>query len=207
MRTEGHIERIAVRSRNETSQSRGEWAAWFAVLVLPIPFAGFLERQCISPMLQRAWESQREWFSVIEGLFSWFPTPSLSGDTKAFLWNSGCAAALAFPYVLLVVMGRWVWLRRRGSVGLRPLTAPRTFSVLGLVLATRLPSMVAGWGIMAGLTGLMQRDEALATRLMIVFNEFLPWFGYALDKVPAALIALAALQVSVLATTSAANFE
>jgi len=177
--------------------SRWRWYAWFAVLVVPIPLAGFLERQCVDPMIRRGWYARESLFPAIEKALSWIGLSSRSGDLIGSLWNHGCAAAQAFPYVLLVVMGRLVWLRWQGGVELRPATAPRTLGVLGLVAATRLPSFVIGWGIMAGLNALLQSDEALADTLMAWFNDFLPWLGYALNKIPAAFVALVALHVAV----------
>ncbi len=194
---QGQIERIAGWSWSAMPESRWRWYAWFALFVAPIPLAGVLEKHCIDSMVHRGGELRETLFAVLDNALSWIGLSYYRGDVACSLWNNGYAAAQAFPYVLLVVVGRLVWLRSRGKIELHPLTAPRTLGVLGVVAATRLPSFVIGWGIMAGLNALLPSHEELAVTLMTWFNDFLPWFSYGLNKIPAALIALVALHVAV----------
>lgn len=194
---QGQVERIASWSWSAMPESRWRWYAWFVLLVAPIPLAGVLEKCCIDSMVHRVWDRQESLFPAIQQVLSWIGLGSWSGDLTVTLWNHGCAALQTIPYVLLVVVGRLVWLRSRGRIELHPMTASRTLGVLGLMAATRLPSSVIGWGAMTSLNALLQRDEELAVTLANGFNDLSPWLGYLFNKVPAALIALVALHVAV----------
>lgn len=194
---QGQVERIAGWSWSAMPDSRWQWYAWFALFVAPIPLADLLERSCISPMIRRFWDLRVALFPALDRALTWIGLGSRSGDLTVTLWNHGCAALQTIPYVLLVVVGRLVWLRGRGRIELHPMTASRTLGVLGLMAATRLPSSVIGWGAMTSLNALLQRDEELAVTLANGFNDLSPWLGYLFNKVPAALIALVALHVAV----------
>ncbi len=181
------------------------YAPWLAILILPIPVADFAERLCIDPMIRRAWDTRTALFPAIEKLLSLIGLSNRSPDLTTALWNESCAAAQALPYVLLVVAARLVWLHSQGGGELRPTTALRTLGVLGIVAATRLPSLLTGWAILSALDALFQSDEALAAKLLVAFNEWLPCLSYALNKVPAALIALLAVHTITASSASPAR--
>ena len=193
-RCEGEAGSVAVPRANTILP---RWGLWLAIHIVPIPAANLIERLCIDPVIRDAWDASSVFFPAMEKLLSRIGLLSPRSDLTAILWNQCCAVAQTLPYVLLVVGARLVSLHFRGGFELRPLTARRTLGVLGLAAATWLPPLVTGWGIMVVLNALLQSDAALAATFVAAFNELLPWFGYALNKGPAALMALAALHMAV----------